>query len=148
MTGFADTLYIADGHHRLAGAATLGNNENRSVDFIPAGIYAASEFAVSAFARGVTDDDIEMEYARMAMQYGQKAKDIRKIYEQNDAVAELLAGIRKSKAMDWLLHHVEMVDHEGKAIDSDLIIGHSHDDEDDHDHDHDDHDHADDESDS
>ncbi len=101
----------------------------------------------------VTDDDIEMEYARMAMQYGQKAKEIRKIYEQNDAVPELLSGIRKSKAMDWLLHNVEMVDHEGKQLDTDLIIGHSHDDED-HDHDehdhaeHDEHDHADDESDS
>ena len=87
----------------------------------------------------VTDDDIEMEYARMAMQYGQKAKEIRKIYEQNDAVPELIAGIRKSKAMDWLLHHVEMVDREGKQLDADFIIGHSHDDEDDdNDQDHDD----------
>lgn len=83
-----------------------------------------------------TDDDIEMEYARMAMQYSQKAKDIRRVYEQNDAVPDLIAQIRKSKAMDWLLHHVEMVDHEGKPIDSDLVIGHTHDD-DDHDHDHD-----------
>ena len=99
----------------------------------------------------VTDDDIEMEYARMAMQFGQKAKEIRKVYEQNDAVPELMAGIRKSKAMDWLLHHVEMVDHEGKLLDRDLIIGHNHDDDDDdhadHDHDHDradqDHDHDD-----
>ena len=33
---------------------------------------------------------LEGEYARMAMQYGQKAKEIRKAYEQNDAVSELL----------------------------------------------------------
>jgi trigger factor len=99
-----------------------------------------------AAAEGIeaSDADIEMEYARMAMQYGQKAKDIRRAYEQNDAVPELLAQIRKSKAMDWLLHHVEMVDHEGKEIDRDLVLGHTHDhDDDDHDHDHD-HDHADD----
>jgi trigger factor len=86
----------------------------------------------------VTDGDIEMEYARMAMQFGQKAKEVRRIYEQNDAVPELIAQIRKSKAMDWLLHHVEMVDHEGTPIDRDVVLGHTHDD---HDHDHDEHDH-------
>ena len=43
----------------------------------------------------VADGDIEMEYARMAMQYGQKAKEIRKVYERNDAVPELMAQIRE-----------------------------------------------------
>ena len=55
---------------------------------------------------------------------------------------ELVAQIRKSKALDWLLHHVEMVDPEGNEIDRDLVLGHTHDD-DGHDHDHDDHDHDD-----
>ena len=91
----------------------------------------------------VDDHEIEQEYARMAMQYGQKAKEIRRMYERNDAVPELLAQIRKSKAMDWLLHHVEMVDHEGKEIDRDLVLGHTHDEDEDgdHGHDHGDHDH-------
>ncbi len=71
--------------------------------------------------------DFDAEYARMAMQYGQKAKEIRKAYEQNDAVAELAAQIRKSKAFDWLLHHVEFVDVNGAAIDRDTLLGHSHD---------------------
>jgi len=95
-----------------------------------------------ALAEGIeaTDADLEMQYAQQAMQYGQKAKDIRRVYEQNDAVPDLIAQIRKSKAMDWLLHHVEMVDHAGNQLDTDLIIGHTHDDHDDHDHDHD-HDH-------
>jgi trigger factor len=86
----------------------------------------------------VDDHELEMEYARMAMQYGQKAKEIRKAYERNDAVPELMAQIRKSKAMDWLLHHVEMVDTAGGVVDRDLVLGHTHDD------DHDDHDHDDD----
>lgn len=97
-----------------------------------------------------TEDDLEREFAMMAMQFGQKAKEIRKLYERNDALPELMAQIRKSKAMDWLLHHVEMVDHDGNQIDRDLVLGHTHDDEHDHDHDHDheghddhDHDHAD-----
>jgi trigger factor len=77
----------------------------------------------------VSDDDLEREYARMAMQFGQKAKDIRRMYEQNDAVAELMSQMRKSKAMDWLLHHVEMVDRQGQLLDRDTILGHTHDDE-------------------
>jgi trigger factor len=88
-----------------------------------------------------TDTELEMEYARMAMQFGQKAKEVRRLYEQNDAVPELVAQIRKSKAMDWLLHHVEMVDTEGNVIDRDLVLGHTHDEDDHDDHDHDGHDH-------
>jgi trigger factor len=82
--------------------------------------------------------ELEAEYARMAMQYGQKAKEIRKAYETNDAVPDLIAQIRTSKAMDWLLQSVEFVDPAGAPIDRDLLLGHSHDeDEDDHDHDED-----------
>lgn len=88
-----------------------------------------------ALAEGLdaTEDDVEFEFARMALQFGQKEREIRRAYEQNDAVPDLMAQIRKSKAMDWLLHHVEMVDPEGTVIDRDLVLG--HDDHDDHDHD-------------
>ena len=88
-----------------------------------------------ALAEGleVTDDDLEFEYARMALQFGQKEREIRRAYEQNDAVSELIAQIRKSKAMDWLLHHVEMVDPDGAVIDRDLVLGHEHDEHDEHD---------------
>jgi trigger factor len=79
----------------------------------------------------VEPHDFDAEYARMAMQYGQKAKDIRKAYEQNEAVPELAAQIRKSKAFDWLLHHIEFVDPDGNAINRDTLLGHSHDHDDD-----------------
>jgi trigger factor len=88
----------------------------------------------------VEPHDFDAEYARMAMQYGQKAKDIRRAYEQNEAVPELAAQIRKSKAFDWLLHHIEFVDPDGNPIDRDTLLGHSHDHDDDHDDDGD-HDH-------
>jgi trigger factor len=91
----------------------------------------------------VGDEELDIEYSRMAMQYGQKAKEVRRVYEQNDAVPELVAQILKSKAMDWLLHHVEMVDHAGTVIDRELVLGHTHDDDHDHDDDHGDHDHDD-----
>jgi trigger factor len=82
------------------------------------------------------DDDLEIEYQRIAMRVNQKPNQVRKAYERNDAVAELVAQLRKSKALEWLLHRVEVVDPEGKAIDNDLLLGHGFDDHD-HDHDHD-----------
>jgi trigger factor len=93
----------------------------------------------AAEAIEVDDADVEAEYARIAMQVGQKAKDVRKAYERNDAVTELIAQMRKSKALDWLLHHVEIVDPDGKTIDRELVLGHTHDDE----HDHGEHEHGD-----
>ena len=84
----------------------------------------------------VDESDIESEYARIAMRASMKSKDVRKAYEKNDAVFDLVAQLRKSKALDWLLHHMEIVDEAGQALDRDLVLGHTHDD-DDHDHDHD-----------
>jgi trigger factor len=87
----------------------------------------------------VEGHELEGEYARMAMQFGRKAREIRKVYEDNDAVPELVGQIRKAKALDWLVHHAEYVDDAGNPIDRDTILGHH-----DHDHDHADDDHADD----
>ncbi len=89
----------------------------------------------------VTDDDINAEYARIAVQVRQKASEVRKAYEKNDAVTDLVAQMRKSKALDFLLDHVEIVDPEGNPIDRALVIGKT--DDHDHDHDHGDHDHHD-----
>ena len=90
----------------------------------------------------VDDNDIDLEYERIAMQVRQKPAQVRKAYERNDAVSELSAQLRKSKALDWLLHHIEIVDPTGATIDNDLVLGHDHDHDDDHDDDHDhDHDH-------
>ena len=87
----------------------------------------------------VTPEEIEAEYERIALQVRQKPSDVRKAYERNDAVAELTAQMRKGKALDWLVHHVEIVDPDGNHIDNDVLIGHDHDH--DHDHDHETHDH-------
>jgi trigger factor len=54
---------------------------------------------------------------------------VRRAYERNDLVPDLTAEIRKSKALDWLLHHVEMVDPDGHQLDPDQILGHIHDDD-------------------
>lgn len=90
----------------------------------------------------VTDADVEAEINRIAVQVGQKPAQVLKAYERNDALGDLRSELRKAQAMDWLLHRVEMVDPEGRAMDRDLVLGHSHDDHehDGHDHDDDDHD--------
>ena len=82
----------------------------------------------------VSDDDIEREYDRIAMQVGQKKNQVRRAYESNDAVTDLVAQLRKNKALDFLLHSAEIVDPEGNPIDRHLILG---DQDHDHDHDHD-----------
>jgi trigger factor len=91
-----------------------------------------------AGAEGLTadQDDLELEYQRIAMRVGQKVNTVRKAYEKNDAVPDLASQISKSKALDWLLHNVTMVDTEGKELNRDDILGHSHDDDHDHGHDH------------
>ena len=85
----------------------------------------------------VDDHELEAEYARMAMQYNQKAKEIRKAYEQNDAVGDLIGQISKNKALDWLVHNVDFVDEDGNPMDRDLVLGHGHDADGNHIHDHD-----------
>jgi trigger factor len=68
-------------------------------------------------------EDIDRELDRIAMQLGRKRDQVRKAYEQNDAIEELSAQIRKSKAVDWLLRNSQLVDPEGNAIDSNLLFG-------------------------
>lgn len=89
----------------------------------------------------VTDEDIESEYEMIAVRVQQSPDQVRKAYEQNDAVQDLTTQIRKSKTLDWLLHNVEFVDADGNTLERDTVLGHS-----DHDHDNDndkdnDHDH-------
>lgn len=108
---------------------------------------------VVAEALTASDDEVERELAgiaqrtnenaiRQQMMSGSKKKprlvsidQVRAAYIANDALVELAAEISKSKALDWLVHHVEYVDAIGTVLDSDTVVGHS---EADHDHDHDD----------
>jgi trigger factor len=95
----------------------------------------------AAEAIGISDDDLEVEYSRIAAQVRQKPSEVRKAYEKNDAVTDLKAQLSKNKALDWLLEHAEIVDEAGTPFDRDELLGRKHDH--DHDHDHDDHDHHD-----
>ena len=88
----------------------------------------------AAEALDADEGDLAAEYERMAMQFGQKPNQVRKAYERNDLVPELVSQIRKSKALDWLLHHVELVGPDGNPLDRDEVLGHTHDADGGHDH--------------
>ena len=101
----------------------------------------------AAEAIEVNDEDLNAEYARIAVRARQKVTEVRKAYEKNDAVTDLIAQIRKNRALDVVLEQAKVVDEFGASIDNDLLLGknehdHDHDHHDhDHDHDHDHHDH-------
>ena len=70
-----------------------------------------------------TDEDVEQEIQRIAMQVGRKVNQVRKAYEQNDAIVELKAQIHKSQAVDWLLRNSTLVDAQGNPINADDLFG-------------------------
>ena len=84
----------------------------------------------------VTDADLEAEFEQIGVRVGEKTAKVRRAYEQNDAVTDLVAQMRKSQALEWLLHNVTFVDQNGEVLSTDTVLG-----EHDHDHDHDGHDH-------
>lgn len=86
------------------------------------------------------DDDVEAEYRHLSLHINQKPKQIKKAYEANGLVPELKAQIRKTKALDWLLEHIEIVDTDGNPLEREpLIAGRHHEHDDDRaEHEHDD----------
>jgi uncharacterized protein (DUF1015 family) len=56
---FNETLYITDGHHRLAAASSLAAREQRPDPHLPAGLFAATELRLGTFARCVMDPDLD-----------------------------------------------------------------------------------------
>ena len=68
------------------------------------------------------DDDVDAEIARIAMRVNQKADKVRRLYDRNDAIEDLRAQIRKSKALDWLIEHAALVGPDGSPIDAALLL--------------------------
>ncbi len=84
----------------------------------------------AAEAFEVSEDDLDAEFTQMGMRFGEKPAKVRRAYETQGAMPDLVNQIRKSRALDHLLHHVDIVDSDGQPIDRDLILGHNHDDDD------------------
>ena len=70
-----------------------------------------------AEAIDVDDDDLDAEFTSVATRVGQKPAQVRKEFERNGQVPLVRSDLRKRKALDWLIEHVEIVDEQGNAID-------------------------------
>ena len=69
----------------------------------------------------VTDADVDEAVARLAAELGEKAADLRRAFERNDGIQAVRSDVRKGKALDWLLEHVEVKDTEGNPVDRDAL---------------------------
>lgn len=117
--------------HRLeAQGATIqqyleatGQGQNQLVDDLRSTATDAvkADLALRALAEAesleVTDDDLELEIAQLSDRMQQPAGAVRAQLEAADQMPAVRSDIRKAKALEWLMEHVEIVDEEGKAID-------------------------------
>lgn len=65
----------------------------------------------------VTDDDVDLEIARLGERMGQPARQIRAQLERSEQLPAVRSDIRKAKALAWLVENVEIVDTEGNPVD-------------------------------
>jgi len=85
------------------------------------------DLALRAVATGegfeADDADVDVELERIAVRSNVKVNRVRKLYQRNDAIDDLKAQIRKSKALDWLLHNVKYVDPDGTVVANEKVLG-------------------------
>lgn len=107
--------------------AASGMSEEEFVDALRAeavnGVKADLALRAVAELEGVeaTDDDVEAEIARLAERMGRRPAEVRRDLEQQDAIATVRSDVRKAKALEWLVDHVEIVDQEGHPVDRSLL---------------------------
>jgi trigger factor len=145
-------------------AATGQSGEELMAELREQGVNnAKADLALRAVAKAeameVSDDEVDAEIVRLAGRFNMKPNQVRRNITNNGQLHVLRADVLKSKALNWLMERVSLVDEDGHAIDrkdielsaaeqatADEIVdhaemqgGHDHDPDHDHDHDHDDH---------
>jgi len=63
------------------------------------------------------DDEVGAEVARMAERLGQKPAELRRALDRQDTLGAVRSDVRKAKALEWLVDHVEIVDEQGRPVD-------------------------------
>jgi trigger factor len=63
-----------------------------------------------------TDEDVDEEIERLGERLEQKPAKLRQDLERADQIPAVRSDIRKRKALDWLVEHVELVDEQGEPI--------------------------------
>jgi trigger factor len=126
---------VHDLEHRLeAQRATIdqyleatGQTGEQLVDGLRAGSAAAvkADLALRAVAEAEqiepTDADIDTEIERMATSYQTKPAQLRRNLERADQMPAVRSEWKKSKALDWLVEHAEVVDADGQPVDRALL---------------------------
>ncbi len=64
-----------------------------------------------------SDAELNEEVVRIAEQRKKRPTVVRRELEDEDQLPAVLSGIRKTKALEWLIGHTEFVDEEGRTID-------------------------------
>ena len=62
------------------------------------------------------DDDIEAEIEALSERVKEKPAKVRQQLERADQMSAVRSDIRKRKALDWLVEHVELVDEQGNPV--------------------------------
>ncbi|MEJ7764082.1 MAG: trigger factor [Acidimicrobiales bacterium] len=68
-----------------------------------------------------TDEDVDEAIAKLAGGAGQSGPELREMVERSDGLQAVRSDVRKGKALDWLLEHVEVKDTEGVPVDRDAL---------------------------
>jgi trigger factor len=65
----------------------------------------------------VAEEEVDREIEDLARQRQKDPSAVRKELENEDQLPAVRSGIRKTKALEWLIAHTEFVDEEGQVID-------------------------------
>jgi trigger factor len=68
-----------------------------------------------------SDEDVDAEIARLAERVGTKPDKLRRDLERAEQMPAIRSDLRKSKALEWIIDHVEVVDEEGHPVDRALL---------------------------
>lgn len=69
----------------------------------------------------VTQEDLDAAVVKLAAELGQTPAELRRALERNEGMQAVRSDVRKGKALDWLLDHVEVMDTEGNPVDRDAL---------------------------
>jgi trigger factor len=64
-----------------------------------------------------TDEDLDEELEKLAERVEQSPAEVRLALEEGDQIPAVRSDLRKRKALDWLVEHVQIVDEDGTQVD-------------------------------
>jgi trigger factor len=69
----------------------------------------------------VEEADLDAEIDNLATRVNEKPAKVRQQLERADQLSAVRSDIRKRKALDWLVEHVELVDEQGNPIEREAL---------------------------